>query len=293
MEAGLAGDGRLSFVHGPADELPLPNRSVDAVVSSFVFQLVPDRLAALREAYRLLRPAGRLAYVTWIDRDARQPFRPADEFDEAVLDLQIEEPDEPDGCHAGDVPSARSAAGRLRRAGFRGVFAREDTLVYDWTLDSYLDYKLAYDERALMEMLTANQRRELEANARARLSRLSVADFRWHTPIVSRQGVAGWRSYLSGLVCTGCGATYDADQRHGVCPASGKVLFARYDLERLKSAMPRPAFAQRPSGLWRYREVLPVRDHVMSPASAKAQRRWYRYRGAPAGSWVSSAVSCS
>jgi ubiquinone/menaquinone biosynthesis C-methylase UbiE len=183
-EVGLATDGRLSFVHGPADELPLPDGSVDAVISSFVLQLVPDRLAALREAYRLLRQGGRMAYVTWLDRESREPFLPMEEFDEAVLDLRIEEPDEPAEDHAGDVLSARAAASQLRRAGFREVAAREDELVYDWTFESYLDYKLAYDERSLMGMLSDEQRARLEGFARDRLARLSPADFRWHAPIV-------------------------------------------------------------------------------------------------------------
>jgi SAM-dependent methyltransferase len=48
--AGIAtADGRLELYEAPADRLPFSDRSVDLVVSSFVFQLVPDRLAALRE----------------------------------------------------------------------------------------------------------------------------------------------------------------------------------------------------------------------------------------------------
>ena len=187
-ENGLSATDRLRFVHGPADLLPLPDGSVDLVISSFVLQLVPDRLAALREAHRLLRPGGRLAYVTWLDREAREPFVPMEEFDEAVLDLGVDEPDEPAEDHAGDVPSARAASSQLRRAGFRGVSAHEDQLVYDWTLESYLDYKLAYDERALMSMLTAEQRSRLEQLARQRLARLSPTEFRWHAPIVFARG---------------------------------------------------------------------------------------------------------
>ena len=184
-EAGHGGDGRLRFVEGGADRLPLPDGSVDVVVSSFVLQLVPDRLAALREAHRLLRPGGLAAYVTWLDRDSREPFRPADEFDEAVLDLNIEEEEEgPTEAHAGDVPSPRAAAGQLRRAGFRDVVAREDTLRYDWTREEYLDYKLAYDERALMSTLSGAQQASLGRRARERLDVLADDAFRWHAPIV-------------------------------------------------------------------------------------------------------------
>jgi ubiquinone/menaquinone biosynthesis C-methylase UbiE len=186
--AGFAGDARLAFVHGGADRLPLDDGSVDIVLSAFVLQLVPDRLAALRESRRILRPGGRLAYVTWLDREARDPFRPMEEFDEAVLDLAIEEPEEAPERYAGDVPSARAASVQLRRAGFRAASAREDVLVHDWTADSYLEYKLAYDERALMSMLDDEQKMRLEENARRRLGRLRRSDFSWRPPIVFAAG---------------------------------------------------------------------------------------------------------
>jgi ubiquinone/menaquinone biosynthesis C-methylase UbiE len=181
--AGLAG--RVRLVTGPADRLPLEEGCADLVISSFVFQLVPDRRAALREALRILRPGGLLAYVTWLDRDLREPFRPMEEFDEAVLALGVEEPsDGPSERYAGDVPSARAASTQLRRVGFREVVAREDELDYRWTADEYLEYKLAYDERALLAALDPQQRRRLELTARERLSRLPVEAFFWHPPIV-------------------------------------------------------------------------------------------------------------
>jgi ubiquinone/menaquinone biosynthesis C-methylase UbiE len=183
-DSGIDTDGRVEFVAAQADSLEVPDGSVDLVLSTFVLQLVPDRIAALREAHRVLAPTGMAAYLTWLDRDARRPFLPAEEFDEAVFDLEIEEPDGPEEPHAGDVRSARTAANELRKAGFIKASAREQMLEYDWTLDSYLEYKLAYDERSLVDMLTEEQRAELVRNVRDRLSRLKPHDFRWHAPVV-------------------------------------------------------------------------------------------------------------
>ena len=72
-------------------------------------------------------------------------------------------------------------------------------------------------------------------------------------------------SFLSHLECPACGATYDADVPQNLCRC-GSPLLARYDLERLASSNTLDDVATRPPTLWRYRELLPVRDdaHVVS-----------------------------
>ena len=182
--AGRPVESRVTFVAGHADVLIVAAGSVDLVISSFVLQLVPDRLAALREAGRVLKSTGMVSYVTWLDRDSRRPFIPADEFDEAVYDLEIEEPEGTAEPHAGDVRSGRTATNELRQAGFSRASATEEELIYGWTLESYLAYKLDYDERFLMESLSAAQKKQLERNAREHLGRLKERDFRWHAPVV-------------------------------------------------------------------------------------------------------------
>jgi threonine synthase len=72
--------------------------------------------------------------------------------------------------------------------------------------------------------------------------------------------VSDWKSYLQGLECTACSGEFDADALHGVCPRCGKVLFARYDLTGLKRAMTPDVLRSRPWDMWRYRELLPVRE---------------------------------
>jgi threonine synthase len=66
-------------------------------------------------------------------------------------------------------------------------------------------------------------------------------------------------AFLSHLECSRCGKTYDADQVLNLCECGGPLL-VRYDLKAV-AARVRPAdLAGRPANLWRYREVLPVRD---------------------------------
>jgi threonine synthase len=69
-----------------------------------------------------------------------------------------------------------------------------------------------------------------------------------------------WRSCLTHLECTACGARHAADQLHGVCPICGKVLYARYDLATLRAAVTPGDIAPRRWDMWRYAELLPVRD---------------------------------
>jgi ubiquinone/menaquinone biosynthesis C-methylase UbiE len=174
----------LRWLHAPADDLGLPDASMDLLVSSFVYQLVPDRPAALAEALRVLLPGGRLALVTWLDKGP--DFEPAIEFDEAVFDLEIEEPESSDDeVRSGDFRSKRSAARELRDAGFRHVSANDETLEYRWTVDSYLDFKEHYEEEGLFTDLDADTAQALKARARERLEALPPKAFLWRADIVS------------------------------------------------------------------------------------------------------------
>jgi threonine synthase len=65
-------------------------------------------------------------------------------------------------------------------------------------------------------------------------------------------------SHLSDLECTGCAERWSAGELRGLCPACGKVLFARYDLEGASRQLTRDALRERPWSLWRYHELLPV-----------------------------------
>jgi threonine synthase len=67
-------------------------------------------------------------------------------------------------------------------------------------------------------------------------------------------------SVLSHLECGLCGERLEADRLWNLCPKCGKPLLARYDLGAARSAVSREDLAGREATLWRYRELLPVRD---------------------------------
>lgn len=67
-------------------------------------------------------------------------------------------------------------------------------------------------------------------------------------------------SFLSHLECTNCGKHYPADELHTICPTCGKVLFARYDLDQARRNFAPADLAGRAWTMWRWRELLPVRD---------------------------------
>lgn len=65
-------------------------------------------------------------------------------------------------------------------------------------------------------------------------------------------------SFVTHLECSMTGETYAADQLHGLSRV-GRPLLVRYDLAGVGAALTREALAARPTDLWRWRELLPVR----------------------------------
>jgi threonine synthase len=66
-------------------------------------------------------------------------------------------------------------------------------------------------------------------------------------------------SAFTHLECTRTHEGYDVDGLHNLS-AVGAPLFARYDLDAIASQMSRDDLTSRPHNMWRYREVMPLRD---------------------------------
>lgn len=179
--------GRFTTLVALADRLPFPDGSFDLGMSSFVYQLVPNRAAAFREAQRVLRPGGTLGFVTWLRTDAE--LDPPDQVLEEVLDEFGFEAPEPDSGR-GDPPNPKAAADGLRRAGFHDVRARADALVHRWRPRAYVDFVEHFAEESLFDDLVERERMALRRRLLQRVGALSPRDLRLRLPIVYVTGRA-------------------------------------------------------------------------------------------------------
>src|SRR5712692_4109544 len=66
--------------------------------------------------------------------------------------------------------------------------------------------------------------------------------------------------YFTGLVCVKCGAAFPPERDLLLCPACDSLLEAQYDYARLARDLDRDALWRRPHTVWRWLELLPVRD---------------------------------
>lgn len=67
-------------------------------------------------------------------------------------------------------------------------------------------------------------------------------------------------NYLTHLECSCCQIRHDAEQLIRLCPECDQPLLARYDLDRARREVDRDQLTGRDANMWRFRELLPVRD---------------------------------
>jgi ubiquinone/menaquinone biosynthesis C-methylase UbiE len=99
--------GNVEFLKGYIEEVPLPDASVDVVISNCVINLSADKPKVFAEMARVLRPGGRLGISDVVAADELTPEQRSERGDFA-------------GCIAGAMSFAEYDA-ELRRAGFDDI----------------------------------------------------------------------------------------------------------------------------------------------------------------------------
>ncbi len=105
----------VEFLKGEMEDIPLPDASVDVIISNCVINLSADKNRVIREAFRVLRPGGRLAISDVVVRG-----HVPDDIRRSV-ELWI-------GCVAGALEE-NEYRDKLARAGFEGIEI-EPTRIY-------------------------------------------------------------------------------------------------------------------------------------------------------------------
>ena len=121
-----AGATNVEFLKGEIEHIPLPDASVDVIISNCVINLSADKDQVLREAFRVLRPGGRFAVSDVVTRGSILP-----EVRRSVLAWV--------GCVAGALDELDYRA-KLSAAGFTGIDI-EPTRIY--TADDARDFMTA------------------------------------------------------------------------------------------------------------------------------------------------------
>src|SRR3954463_1668627 len=111
-----AGVENVKFLKGEIEHIPLPDNSVDVIISNCVINLSGDKDQVLREAFRVLKPGGRFAVSDVVTKGAVP-----EEVRKSML-LWV-------GCIAGALQDEEYTA-KLTAAGFAGIEI-EPTRVYD------------------------------------------------------------------------------------------------------------------------------------------------------------------
>jgi SAM-dependent methyltransferase len=104
-KSGLA---NVEFLKGDIEQIPLPDSSVDVIISNCVINLSADKDRVLAEAFRVLKPGGRFAVSDVVVRGKEVP-------DALRQDLELWV-----GCVAGALEENEYRT-RLARAGFEGI----------------------------------------------------------------------------------------------------------------------------------------------------------------------------
>ncbi|MCP8308611.1 MAG: arsenite methyltransferase [archaeon] len=118
----------VEFKLGEIENLPIEDNSIDVIISNCVINLSPDKLRTYKEAYRVLKPSGRIL-ISDLITEGKLPQDIRKNFDAWA------------SCVAGTLEKDEYLD-TIRKAGFRGVSIVSQDLFYEPGLNSRLAGKI-------------------------------------------------------------------------------------------------------------------------------------------------------
>jgi len=119
----------VEFHPANAEHLPFPDRHFDRVTCRFGIMFIPDIQRALGEMRRVLKPGGRVSFVTWGSREENPLF--ATMIRPFLKYVDVPKPD-PDSPHVFRFSDETKLAGTLSSAGFHQVRADKHKINWPW-----------------------------------------------------------------------------------------------------------------------------------------------------------------
>jgi len=134
-----AGQTNVEFLKGEIENIPLPDNSVDVIISNCVINLSADKDRVIAEAFRVLKPGGRVAVSDIVVRGESVP-----ESVRRSMELWV-------GCIAGALEEGRFRE-KLTRAGFERIDVEPTRIYRSEDARQFFDEAGLSDESVLAEI---------------------------------------------------------------------------------------------------------------------------------------------
>lgn len=162
----------IRFETGDVEDLPLPDRSYDAVLSNIVLFHVTDPDRAIAESFRVLAEGGRFVFSQWLGPDTSDCYRMLFDVLSAHADMSLADP----APNAYALSDRNQVAEKLQRAGFDNIEFEEVQNILHADGPSFFDFFMTFGVRVPLVVERQDEatrqiiRNEIDKRAAAYLS---------------------------------------------------------------------------------------------------------------------------